>query len=1009
MRRFLFLLMALGLSVSALMAQTTVSGKVTAAESGEAIEGVAVLVKGTTVGMFTDAEGNYRLEVPDGSDVLLFTYVNRQTVEEKVDGRTTINVAMNEEIGELDEVVVTGYRSFSREKSSSAVSTVGAENITNRPNPSLVQTLSGQVPGLSISTNSGQPGANSVVNIRGVGSINGDTEPLFIIDGAPVDQDNFRSLNPNEIESVTVLKDAAATAIYGNRGANGVIVIETKAGSYNSPLEVTYTYSNIRSTLQDNDYDLMNAPEQLQLENDFGRGRGAGLTDAEIAEAQTTDWPAYFFRTAVGNNHNLQLRKGGANTASYLSIGYLDQEGILLNSSLQRANLRANVTGRSDDQKFNYSANLSLNYSTNNEDNQIGGSGINRNPVLAAYQSVPYISPDDYVDGASLLSPLSFANTPLFIIDRLNTYTFREDELRLISTLSANYEFIDGLSIGIRASGDYIGETLTRSEGPESFNALLFRPGGGANTTPGFQQQRFRRDFLYNQVTNLSYDNTFGKHSISGGVFTEYFRAFRDELGYFAEGLNPITFFPGDDDGFVGDNPENDWFVDDGSANIARAGLFSYFGQADYDYDTRYGISGTIRRDASSRFAETNRWGTFFSVAGRWNIHNEAFADGLPFDLLKLRLSYGTNGNQDLSGEGYFADLNLTRSLYETDGGYGAANALLLDAIGNTDLRWEQIAQSNVGLDFETLRGRLRGSVDAYIKTTTDLFIDLPISAVNAQTNLRANIGSLQNRGVEFQLSYDIFNGVNVGGLLVNVYAIGAYNKQEILDLGAGREEILDDDATSLRVGGPLAEYYIYRYAGVNGENGNALYLDAEGNETEDPDVDGDRVWLGQNIFPDWQGSFGLNVEFKGFYINTQFNYVTGVDRFDFDLSTFQNPNNIGQFRHSRDILDSWSAENPDGTLPALDAGNNTYNLDGTSSRFLTNADFLRLRFINVGYQLPTTLLSRIGMRELSVFASAENLVTFTDWRGFDPEAQSNTSRIYPTPRTITLGVQVGL
>ncbi len=1015
MRRLFTFLVALGLSASALVAQTVVSGTITDATSGEAIEGVAVLVRGTTVGMFTDAEGFYRLEVPEGGDVLIFSYVNRKTVEEAIEGRSTINISMVEEISELNEVVVTGYRSFSREKSSVAVSQVAAENITNRPNPSLVQTLSGQVPGLSISTGNGQPGANSVVNIRGRSSINGDTEPLFIIDGAPVDQDNFRSLNPNEIESVTVLKDAAATAIYGNRGANGVIVIETKGGSYNSPLEVTYTFSNIRSTLQDNDYNLMNSREQLTLERDYSdligasRGLGAGFTDAQIdsvASIVDTDWPSYFFRTAVGNNHNLQIRRGTSNTSTYLSIGYLDQEGILRNTSLQRANVRGNISGRSDDRKFNYSANISLNFSTTNEDNSVGTSGINRNPVLAAYQSVPWLSPDDYVDGFTLLSPLRFSNTPLFIIDRQNTYTYKEDELRLISTLSADYEIINGLKIGTRVSGDYLNEFRTQAEASESFNALLF---GGRRPDAGFQTLRNRRDFLFNQVTNLSYDNTFGKHSIAGGLFTEYFRAFQDVFGVVAEGLDPKTFAPGDASGYVGDNPDNDFYVDDAFGNIARAGLFSYFAQADYDYDTRYGISGTIRRDASSRFAETNRWGTFFAVAGRWNVHNEDFAKGLPFDLLKLRASYGTNGNQDLSGGGYFADLNLTRSLYATGGGYGGINSLLLSQIGNTDLRWEQITQSNIGLDFETLRGRLRGSLDAYIKTTTDLFIDLPISAVNAQTNIRTNIGSLQNRGFEFLLSYDIFNGVNVGGLLVNVYAIGAFNRQEILDLGAGREEIIDDDATSLRVGGPLNEYFIYRYDGVNPENGEVFYLDADGNQTETPNVDTDRVWLGQNIFPDWQGSFGLNVEFKGFYVNTQFNYVTGVDRFDFDLSGFQNPNNIGQFRSSNDILDSWTAENTDASLPALTAANNTYNLDGTSSRFLTSADFLRLRFLNVGYALPQSVLSSIKMRELSVFFSAENLVTFTGWRGFDPEALNNTSRIYPTPRILTFGVQVGL
>ncbi len=1004
MKRILLVLCMLAMGLSIAWAQNSISGKVTD-EDGMPLEGVAVLVKGTTVGVFSNSDGTYELTVPEDGSALIFSYVGKLTREEAVDGRSNISVILKADDLYVEEVVVTGYRTFTEEKSSVAVSKVDAEKISNRPNPSVVQTLSGQIPGLSISTSTGQPGGNSVVNIRGVSSINGDTEPLFIIDGAPVDQDNFRSLNPNEIETITVLKDAAATAIYGNRGANGVIVIETKAGGFNTPLEVTYTYNRLSSTLQDNDYDLMNSQEQLALEKEFGSGLGSVISEADADTFSTTDWPNFFFRTAIGNQHNLQFRKGGNNSSTYLSVGYLDQEGILSASSLQRVNLRANVSGRSNDTKFNYSANFSVNFSTNDEPNSIGSSAINRNLVLAAYQSAPYVNPGSYVDGRGLLSPLLFSNTPLFLMDRLETYTRKEDEIRMISTLKADYEIIDGLSVGIRASGDLLAESLTRAEGPESFNALLFAETG--NNTPGFQQQSFRRDFLYNQVTNISYENTFGKHSFGVGAYTEYFRAFRDQFGYFAEGLNPKTFFPGDGAGLVGDNSANDFFVDEATANIARAGLFSYFAQADYDYDSRYGLLVTGRRDATSRFSESNRWGTFYSFAARWNIHNEAFASGLPFDLLKLRASYGTNGNQDITGNGYFAALDLTRNLFATGTGYGGQNALFLSQLANTTLRWETVAQLNVGLDFETLNGRLGGSVDAYVKNTTDLFLSVPISAINARTGISANVGELQNRGVELSINYDIFDGIQAGGLQVNVYALGAFNEQEILDLGAGREEIIDTDATSLRVGGRLFEYYTYRYAGVNSENGELLFLDAEGNETEDPDVDNDRVWLSQNIYPDWQGSFGLNIDFKGFYINSQWNFVVGVDRFDYDLLTFQDRRNIGQFRHSRDLQNAWTPDNTDTDIPALKASN--FPLGDDSDRYLTNADFLRLRFLNFGYELPSSVLSRIKVRELTIFGSGENLATFTPWRGFDPEALSNTSRIYPTPRTWTIGVQIGL
>ncbi len=977
--------------------EKTISGNVID-QSGLPLPGVSVIVVGTTNGTQTDFDGNYTINASVGQ-VLRFSYLGQKTVERTVGSPNSINVQLEEDAEALEEVVVQGYRTSTKEKSSIASVTISAETIEDRPNASFVQTLSGQVAGLNITTQSGQPGGNSQVNLRGVTSINGNTEPLFIIDGTPVDEDNFRSLNPQDIASISVLKDAGATAIYGNRGANGVVVIKTRQGSFNSGLKINYTGILSFSNLQDNDYNLMNSQEQLTLERERGAGRGDGLSDAEIAAFSTTDWADFFFDTGLTQNHTLSLSSGGENSSQFTSFGYFDQEGVLQGSDLKRFNIRNNTTGRSDNGKFTYGTNITINYSESNEPNAIGTGGINRNFVLGAYQSVPYISPDDYTNGADLLSPLSFANTPLFLIDLLETHTRREDEVKIVGSVNAGYKLTDNLTANVVMSADYQNEILTRSEAPDSFNALLF--GGGANPTSGFQDQQTRRVFTYNQVTSLNYAKSWGKHSIDVGAYTEYFRAFLRTFGFRQRGLDPKTFSPGDGAGFIADNAANDFFQDSPNSTIRNAGLFSYFSQADYDYDTRFGITGTIRRDASYRFSGSNRWATFWSVAGRWNIGNEAFMEGSIFDVLKLRASYGTSGNQRIAGATYFSAPDLTQNFFATGPGYAGQNSIFLSQIANTTLRWETVTQLNVGVDFELFDRKLRGSVDGYIKETTDLFQSTPVSAINALTALNANTGTLTNTGFDLTLNYDVIRSNQPDGFNLGVTLVGNYNKQELGDLPNEDGELIGTG----RNGGKLFEYFTIRYAGVNPANGNLLFLDADGNVTENPDADTDRVWLDKNIFPDYNGSFGINMDYKGFFLQTQFNYTLGVDRFDNDLAGFYNPDNIGQFRNSRDILRVWTPDNRITDIPSYDATNrNSF----ASTRFLRNADYLRLRFASIGYSFPKKLLEGTGFSSLRIFGNGENLFTISEWRGFDAEALSNTSRLYPTPRTYSVGFELG-
>lgn len=986
-----------------------VSGTVTD-QTGMPLPGVTVLIVGTSTGTQTDFDGNYSINASSGEQ-LRFSYIGQKTVTMTVGASNTMDVQMSEDAEALAEVVVLGYRTSTKEKSSIASQTIASETIENRPNANALQTLSGQVAGLNILASTGQPGAPPAVNIRGQASINGNTEPLYIIDDVPTDAGVFRTLNPNDIASVSVLKDAGATAIYGNRGANGVILIKTRQGNFNEGLKISYAGLLGVSSLQGNDYDLMSSPEQLRLENDRGRGRGAGLSDFEIASAETTDWADYFFSSSLAQNHTVTMTSGADGISQFTSFGYSNIDGILKNSDLQRFNIRNNINGKSKNEKLTYGVSLGINFARSNEPNNIGGSGINRNPILGAYQSVPYISPDDYVDGASLLSPLSFANTPLFLIDVQENLFRREDELQLLGSFNVNYELAKGLNAKVVMSADYRDETRTQAEGPLSFNALLFAQGKDPS---GTQNQDVIRQFSYNQTTSLNYNTEFGKNTLNIGAYVEYFKAHFQTFGYTQEGLNPLTFAPGDGSAFIGDNPDNDFYVDSVRANLLDAGLFSYFTSVDYDYDGIYGLSGTLRRDASYRFADSNRWGTFYSLSGRINFHNMAFMDGSVFNQLKLRGSYGTTGNQYITLDGtpgvYFDGPDLTKDLYSTSSGYGAANALVLSQIGNNELTWETTAQANIGLDFEVFSSRLRGSFDVYQRTTTDLFLDTPISAINAQTNLSRNTGELVNRGIEFNVNYDVLRG-GEDGFNLTVNAVGGLNEQEIIYLPT-EDGIIDIAGAPLgyREGGRVLEYYTYRYAGVNPENGNLQFLTADGEVTENPNVDTDRVWLESNIFPEFQGSFGFNADYKGFFVTTQFNYALGVDRFDFDLAGFQNPNNIGQFRSTRDLLRAWTPENTITDIPALDAAN--FALGGNSTRYLTSADFLRLRFAQIGYNFPQRLLNGTGLSNLKLFFNGENILTFSEWRGFDPEVNNPTDvtqfRLYPTPKTYSFGIQVG-
>ena len=987
--------------------EKTITGTVT--ESGQPLPGVAVVVKSSKVGTQTDFDGNYSIKAKKG-DIIEFVYIGLKTQSVTVGEENTINIVMSEDTTILDEVVLEGYRTSSKPKSNIASSTVSAKSIESRPNASFIQTLQAQVPGLSITSGSGQPGGNSQIVLRGLGSINGQVEPLFVIDGMPLNADNFRSINPNDIESVTVLKDAGATSIYGNRGANGVIIVTTKRGSFEQSMTAKYTVTSGFTTLQGNDYRYMNSRQHLQLQKDNNVGRGATLTDEEIAAYEIdTDWLDIFFRTGISQNHVLSLDSGSKNLSSFTSFSYFDQEGILINTGLQRFTFRNNLNGKSNNGKFSYSTNVTANYSQSDEAPNLGTGAVNRNYVLGASSSARFVSPDEYENGLQLLNLYgadgTLLYTPLMLLDQSEQFKNRRDEFKLIASASANYKITDEFSVGGNIGADYTHTSINTYESPNQFNALLFL--GNGQEFGGFEDFASTRDFAINSNFRVSYNKIIAeKHSIDVSLFTEYYKAHLKAFNFRQRGLDPKVTSPGAGTGYIGFNPaQPNFYVPTVGATKIDAGLFSYFGQADYDYDSKYGFGLTIRRDASYRFAETNRWGTYWSLSGRWNLDKESFMDGSIFDALKLRASYGTTGNQNILGGSIYTGTNLSRTLYDTGQTYAAGNGTFLSQLGNPDLKWETIIQSNIGVDFELLNKSLRGSMDVYSKMTDELYVQTPISSIYGTTILNTNNGKMRNTGVELLLAYDV---LRESDFKLTLNFNGSFNRNRVIELKAGED--INNGNTVISEDNVLNEWFLIPYAGVNPANGNLLFYDIDGNLTENPDPDTDRRFTGKSAtVPVYQGGFGFDASYKGFFVNTLFSYVADIHRLDFDLSGVQdvNSNNFAQFNVSTDLLNAWTPENTVTSMPAINAVNaNTFVSD--SDRYLRDASFLRLRFVTFGYNFTPEILKKTPFTNLRAFAQAENLVTWSKWRGWDAESPRGGDQYqYPTPRIISIGLEV--
>ena len=996
--------------------ERTITGTVTD-QDGLPLPGVNIVVRGTTTGTQSDFDGRYSIRAGNGQ-VLVFTYLGQKTVERTVGSESVINVQMQEDAESLEEVVVVAYGAVKKTSVTAAQTTVKAETIEQVPIPSLDQVLQGQVAGLSVNAGSGQPGASGTIILRGRSSfnVNANIEPLFIIDGVPVSEDNFRNLNANDIESLTVLKDASASALYGNRGANGVVVITTRRGSFDQPLSVTYRTQFGVSSVTQPQIDFLSSRELLEYQRSLNAGAGAGLTDAEIDffSQTNTNFQDVLLRRGQTQSHELNLSGGGEKVRTFNSFSYFEQEGTSLRSSLQRLSLRSNVDLRSD--RLTFSSNITLNFArTNATINGGGGGGSLDNPFLAAFISLPFISPFN-ADGSLNLEgfavnpitggaegPTGFFNTP-FITQSTNRFdTARTDDIRAIVSLQGTYKLFKNITVGSNLGIDYTQTNPLNITSPLSLRGRFNVPNAAATIARGSRNESTNRTLRINFSNNITYRNTFNdKHDVEFGAFTEYFKQQFRNAGFTGFGLDPrIPFSIGGITAGITEEPDGTQpFIPNIFGANFDLGLFSVFALGRYTYDDKYSVEANIRRDASSRFTGDNEWGTFFSVSGRWNLTNENWLSDVSWlDNLALRAGYGEVGNQDI-GFGQ-ANVFATIDTFVTPVGIAGDPGLARFSLGNPNLRWETKQSINLGLDFGFFNNRLSGSIDVYQEDTEDILLPAPISAASSGfTTINQNLGSLRNEGFEIALSYDIIRNNNMN---LNVFGNTAFNRNEVLEIDGEQDFVDRGILNSLSVGDPFGSFFDVRFAGVNPANGRPLFLDVDGNVTEEFNLDNRVVLSDKTRDPKFSGGFGVNFSWKGLGLTSLFSYVTDVYRDNGTLAVIEDPSLVGIANQSRRVLNAWQQPGDVTNIPAPQFFNRF--ADGT--RFLEDASFLRLRNVTLGYTLNSEQLKE-KLRSVRFYVQAQNLFTLTKWRGFDPEDNNANSFFdFPVPRTFTVGLDV--
>ena len=1018
------------------LAQRTVSGKVTD-DSGEGLPGVNVLIKGTTNGVQTDIDGNFRLAVEDGA-TLVFSYVGFETQEVAVGARTTIDVTMGG-VTELQEVVVTAYGTSTQRNFTGSASTVGAADLVARQVTNPLSAIEGNATGVQFTSPAG-PGDSPGIVIRGVGTLNGSTAPLFIVDGIQF-TGPINTINQDDIESFTILKDAASTSLYGSRAANGVVIITTKKGSKGglrvnassqigfvsravpfydqvTPGQYYETYwealRNTGAAGGDPNFASANIYGQLgynpfNVPNDQIVGADGNLNPNAQVVYQSLDWFEQLQRTGVRTNYNVNIAAGGEDHSVYLSASYLQDESYVIRSGFDRLTSRLNAEFDVNERlKIGGSANLSLTetrgpssagtgsivnpfgFSQNmgsiypvfvNDQNGNIVRDASGNPVWDNGEGFPAynIGSRPRNQGRHAIQELTLNNEG----DDDNTYGFR---------IFGDVEIIEGLSLRVSYGGDFSDFFESEYENPVIGDA---QPDGRLSQTRERQSAT-----TFNQV--LTYQKDFDNHTIDLTAGHESYERKVSDLS----GLKTIQTAGGI---FEFDNFSN--IVRLTGATFERS-LEGYFFRANYDFKNKYFLSASVRRDGSSVFDKENRWGTFYSVGASWLLDQENFIQNISaISQLKLRASYGEVGNDNLG----FPDWYLSQALFGITS--NAANpAILIDAIGNSALQWETSANYDVAVEFGLFDNFLEGSVEYYRRNSSDLLYFLPIAPSNGINEVAVNAGDMFNSGIELSLTTHIINNQD---LKWDLTLLGTTFKNEITSLPSP----FIDGSKRWTEGRSRFDFFLYRTAGVDPATGDQLYyqydfnennesvpvLDSEGNHLTTNDWSTtQRGYTGDSAVPDFIGSVSNSVSYKGFDFSMLITYGIGGSVLDNAYAGLMLSSDYGRALHP-DILNAWRQPGDITNVPRLEAGN-TDLVQTQSDRFITDASFWAIRNISLGYNFSPAILDKIGLNSLRASVIGENLFLRSKRDGLDPQynlAGTAPGNDFVPGRIVSLGLNL--
>lgn len=1020
----LLLLMAILLSSNVLLAQQhTVKGVVTD-ETGFGMPGVTILEVGTLNGSITDLDGNFSLTVGSPDATIEISYVGYETLTIPLEGRSTIEASINPSMEILDEIVVIGYGTQKKKVVTGSIASVGAEEITATPALRVEQALQGRTAGVQITNQSGQPGEAPTIRIRGAGTT-GNADPLYVVDGMVVGGIDY--LNPGDIESVDVLKDAASAAIYGARAANGVVLITTKKGKAGA-MNVTYSgYYGIQNVAKQ--IEMLGAEDYRMLMNEGARN--AGLTEPfdlnEIPKHNTNWQDQLFVKNAPMTNHEISVLGGTEKSTYASSISYFSQQGIIggEKSQFERITARLNTTHQVND-KFRFGNNLSYTNITrrgigsNESFNGAYSSALNMDPLTPVYEEdadelllPPYSNEpvirdaDGRIYGISRFVGAEVVN-PLALLE-IQTAETRVD--KVVGNIFGELEVIEGLKFNSSLGIDL---AFVMNDG---YRPLFFLNGAQNNTDKTSVYKQIDRYFTWQWENTASYTKAINGHNFSVLVGTSA-RKFNYEDLYGFNAKVPLT----DPDNVYLNMAQDTVWVANGGAS--HSSLLSTFGRLTYDYQSRYSVTAIVRRDGSSKFGPNNRYGVFPSVGVSWIMSEEGFFPSLgPIDLVKFRASYGVNGNEEIGDYQFISTLDKSRG-YIFGGGrmIGASPSY----IENADIRWEQSEQINAAFDISGYDNRLTASVDYYIKTTKDLLEVIPIPGHVGNDPPFANVGSVQNQGVEMNVNWRNYENELKYSLGVNA----TYNQNKMTKIG-NEEKVLPGASwaiagmvTRAEEGLPIGYFWGYQTDGLFqntadvfahiGSTGEPLQPNAKPGDVRFVDVNGDgkinaddRTMIG-NPTPDW--TFGINANFDYKQFDMSFLFIGAYGHEIFNGAQRQD---LRYTNRPVSALDRWTEEGSSNEVPRYTWSdvNNNYRV---SDLYIEDGSYIRLKNIQLGYTLKRSFLNRIGATNWRLYVSAENLLTLTNYNGPDPEIGARSSfdigidrGVYPQARTFRLGTSI--